>query len=196
MQNKHIFFFFGNPNFSGGGSTRLGQNPKKTRFFFSASGTVKNFNIYQTKAKVNTTLVPGTTPIRECNNMNKSHSDLFKNWKWEGFLVTIMTPLLWTLQAIHICLSTSRSTHHHEGRRNWSCLSKLFNGNWHLSQVFRNGPNIKLVGWRTLTTWRRRSGYKRTIHQHPEATWRTLGDEVHSSRFFSQTIPSQTFKPG
>ena len=108
----------------------------------------------------------------------------------------IMTPFLWTLQTIFVCLSTSRSAHHHKGGRDWSRLSKLFDGNCHLSQVFRNRPNIKLVGRRTLTTWEWRSGYKRTILQHPEATWRTLGDEVHSSRFSSQTIPSQTFKPG
>ena len=109
---------------------------------------------------------------------------------------SMMTLLLWTLQAIHICLSTSRSAHHYKRRRNWSCLSKLFNGNRHLSQVFRDWSNIKLARWRTLTTWRWLSGYKRTILQHPEATWRTLGDEVHGSGASSHAIPPPTFKPG
>ena len=106
------------------------------------------------------------------------------------------TPLLRTLQAIYICLSTSRSAHHYKRRRNWGCLAKLFNTHYHLSKFFWDWANIKFARWRTLTTWRWLSGYKRTILQHPEATWRTLGDEVHGSGASSHSIPPPTFKPG
>ena len=34
MQNKHQFFLYGCPNLWGGGSSRLGQNPKFGRNFF------------------------------------------------------------------------------------------------------------------------------------------------------------------
>ena len=108
----------------------------------------------------------------------------------------IMTPFLWTLQTICICLSTSRSTDYYKRGRDWNFLSKLFNGHCHLSQVWWNRQNIKFVGWRTLTTWKRWSGYKRTTHQHTEATWRTLGNEIHSSWSPSHTIAPPTFKPG
>ena len=50
----------------------------------------------------------------------------------------IMTPFLWTLQAFHICLSTSSGVHHHKGRRDWGCLSKMFDGHRNLPQVCWN----------------------------------------------------------
>ena len=111
-------------------------------------------------------------------------------------IAPIMTPLLWTLEAIHICLSTSSGTNHYEGGRDWGRLTKMLNGHCHLSQVCWNRTNSKLVGRRTLTSWRRRPWYKRALHQYPEATRRTLVNEVHSWRFRSQTITSPTFKPG
>ena len=108
----------------------------------------------------------------------------------------IMTPLLWTLQTIHICVSTSRSAHHYKRRRDWGIIAKMFNGNFNLSQVCWNRRNSELVGRRTFTTWRWLPGDKRTIHQHPEATRRTLGDEVHSRGSPTDAITPPTFKPG
>ena len=133
--------------------------------------------------------------IKNCKNLSDSIK-VFSHKICIWNTAPIMTFFLWTLQTIHICLSTGRSAHHNKRRRDRGFLTKMFNGHRNFSKVFRNRPNIDLVGRRAFVTRRWLSGDQRTIHQHPEAARWTPGDEIHHSRTSSPTIPSPTFKPG
>ena len=118
--------------------------------------------------------------------------------KMSNMLVTaiIMTPLLWTFQAVDICLSTSRSTHHHKRGRDWDFLWKMFHGNCNLSHLCWDWTNSEHAGWRATYHWERWSGNKGKIHQHTEATWRSLGDKVYNSKTSPHTSSPPTFQPG
>ena len=111
-----------------------------------------------------------------------------------NYFTPIMTPLLWTIQALDIRLRTSSSADHHKGRRDWSCFTNMFCGHHNLSPVCRNRANIKHVKWRTFTYWRWQSRYKKPVHKPAEATWWTLGAEIYSRRSSAQTAASPTLK--
>ena len=57
------------------------------------------------------------------------------SWEWDHVkaLSSIMTPFLWTLQAVQLCLPAGRSLDHYKGRRGWSLLPKMFDGRYNLS---------------------------------------------------------------
>ena len=108
----------------------------------------------------------------------------------------VMALFLWTLQTIFICLPACWCTNHHKGRRDWGSLAKMFGASCQFPQILWNRPLIKLVGRRAIASWRWRSWYEGTIHQHSKATGGTAGDEVYNRGLSSSRITSPTFEPG
>ena len=116
-------------------------------------------------------------------------------WEHLRAIAPSMTPFLWTLQAIHLCLPAGCSFDHYERGRSRSLFPKMFRAHNNLSQVQWNWPNSKLSWWGSGLGWKRWHWYKGQIYQYTKASQWSFGHEVFHRKLPSQRTPSRTHKP-